>query len=37
MVSADDVAAYILERHSPISAMKLQMLVWDVRRRPLAP
>lgn len=28
MVSADDVAAYILERHSPISAMKLQKLVY---------
>jgi uncharacterized phage-associated protein len=28
MASAHDVAAYILERHSPISAMKLQKLVY---------
>jgi uncharacterized phage-associated protein len=28
MASAHDVAAYILERHGPISAMKLQKLVY---------
>jgi uncharacterized phage-associated protein len=28
MVSAHDVAAYILERHGPLSAMKLQKLVY---------
>ena len=44
MVSAHDVAAYILERQSPMSSMKLQKmvyfaqawsLVWD--DRPLFP
>jgi uncharacterized phage-associated protein len=28
MVSAHDVAAYILEKHGPLSAMKLQKLVY---------
>ena len=28
MVSAHDVAAYILEEHGPLSAMKLQKLVY---------
>lgn len=28
MVSAHDVAAYIIERHGPLSAMKLQKLIY---------
>lgn len=28
MVSAHDVAAYIVERHGPLSAMKLQKLIY---------